>query len=154
MNGFFSEKCQRTPTKHNKRTVLFAVAELLVLNSVYQTFTSVIRYTLSASMLNAPVTLTSTLDGDVKSRLVWNATCESLYQLHNVAELVCLNDEDSSLRWVCYDNLEQLLVDVNMINSSRPKRRQQSEWSLIQLKCMQLATHWRRPMYQFLPRCM
>ena len=36
---FFSDKCHSTPTKHDGRAVLFAVAELLVISSI-KLFTS------------------------------------------------------------------------------------------------------------------
>jgi len=40
--------------------------------------------------------------------------CSNLY---NAADLVYLNDDDISLRWVSYDNLGALLVDVNMLKT-------------------------------------
>jgi len=40
--------------------------------------------------------------------------CSNLY---NAADLVCLNDDNISLRWVSYDNFGPMFVDVDMLKT-------------------------------------
>jgi len=47
--------------------------------------------------------------------------CSNLY---NAADLVYLNDDDISLRWVSYDNLGTLFVDVDMLKTYTKTTRQ------------------------------